>query len=121
MKLTKAETAAIIITLAFIAFTAIYAPRSRENGSVVIRAGDEEASVSLSSGAAAASPQITVDINAASAEQLETLPGIGEALAGRIITYRRENGPFARPEDIMNVSGIGAGTYKGLKDYISAG
>ena len=47
-----------------------------------------------------------VNINSASREQLMTLPGIGEVTADAIIEYREQN-PFARIEDIMNVSGIG--------------
>lgn len=62
-----------------------------------------------------------VDINSASQEELEQLPGIGPTLAERIIAYREENGPFARIEDIVNVSGIGSATYDEIKDLIAVG
>jgi competence protein ComEA len=62
-----------------------------------------------------------VDINTASQDELEELPGIGPSLAGRIIDYREENGPFARIEDIVNVSGIGSATYEDIKDLITVG
>ena len=62
-----------------------------------------------------------VDINTASQAELEELPGIGPSLAGRIIEYRDENGPFARIEDIVNVSGIGSATYEDIKDLITVG
>ena len=62
-----------------------------------------------------------VDINTASQEELEGLPGIGPTLAQAIIAYREENGPFARIEDIVNVSGIGSATYEDLKDLITVG
>jgi competence protein ComEA len=62
-----------------------------------------------------------VNINTASPEELDELPGIGETNARRIIAYREENGPFARIEDIVNVTGIGASIYEGIKDLITVG
>lgn len=61
----------------------------------------------------------TVNINTADQVQLETLPGIGPSLAGRIIQYREANGPYRSPEDIKNVSGIGDIRYEQLKNLIS--
>jgi len=60
-----------------------------------------------------------VNINTASLEELDTLPGIGPTTAQKIIDYRTTNGPFATIEDIMNVSGIGISTFDGMKDLIS--
>jgi competence protein ComEA len=71
-----------------------------------------------SGGAAALSGDGRVDINRASAEELATIPGIGPALAGRIITYREENGGFVSTEDLQNVSGIGEKTYAKMEVYI---
>ncbi|HQX17749.1 MAG TPA: ComEA family DNA-binding protein [Anaerolineales bacterium] len=62
-----------------------------------------------------------IDINSASQSELETLPGIGPTTARKIIDYREENGPFQAIEDIMNVSGIGPGTYERMKDLITVG
>ncbi|HHW55113.1 MAG: helix-hairpin-helix domain-containing protein [bacterium] len=61
-----------------------------------------------------------INLNRATKAELETLPGIGPTLAERIITYREQQGPFRRPEDLKNVSGIGEKTYENLKDYIYA-
>ncbi|SDB22100.1 competence protein ComEA [Desulfonatronum thiosulfatophilum] len=59
-----------------------------------------------------------VNINTAPSEILQTLPGIGPALAERIIAYR-EATPFEEKEDIQKVSGIGEATYNKLEDLIT--
>ncbi|MGB6874242.1 MAG: ComEA family DNA-binding protein [Dehalococcoidia bacterium] len=64
------------------------------------------------------SPQ-KIDINRAEPWLLEALPGIGETRAQAIVDYRNENGPFKRIEDLLQVSGIGEGTFDKIKDYIT--
>ena len=53
-----------------------------------------------------------ININAASAEELQRLPGIGPALASRIVEHRRKHGPFKRPQDIVIVRGMSAKLYR---------
>lgn len=60
-----------------------------------------------------------VNINTASIEQLCTLKRIGPRYAARIVQCREDNGPFAKPEDIMRVKGIGLRTYEANKDIIT--
>ena len=62
-----------------------------------------------------------ININTASADELETLPGIGPTFAKNIIDYRLENGPFGSIEEIQKVAGIGPVTYDKIKDLISIG
>jgi competence protein ComEA len=62
-----------------------------------------------------------ININTASAEELDTLPGIGPVLAQRIIDYRNKEGPFQRVEDLAKVSGIGYRTLEKLRDLITLG
>jgi competence protein ComEA len=62
-----------------------------------------------------------ININLASQNMLETLPGIGPATAMKIIAYRQEHGPFEIISDIVNVSGIGPSTYDKIKDSITVG
>jgi competence protein ComEA len=60
-----------------------------------------------------------VNINTADATILESLPGIGPTLAQRILDYRQAHGPFAKIQDIMEVSGIGPGIFEGIQDLIT--
>lgn len=60
-----------------------------------------------------------VNINIAGADELAAkLPGIGPVLAQRIVDYRTTNGLFQKPQDLTNVSGIGAKTYESLQDLV---
>ena len=61
---------------------------------------------------------IKISINNATQAQLDTLPGIGEVFAKRIIEYRIANGPFKLIEDLKNVKGIGDSLYESLKDLV---
>src|SRR5206468_518563 len=60
-----------------------------------------------------------VNINTATKEELDALPGIGPVKAQAIVDYRAKNGPFKTPEDIMKVSGIKEGEFSKLKGLIS--
>ena len=60
-----------------------------------------------------------LDLNTATAEQLEMLPGVGEELAGRILAWREEHGGFSSVEEIMEVPGIGEGKFAALEGRIT--
>lgn len=83
------------------------------------------ANAAQSKGAArsAAKPPVTsvVNINTASASDLEALPGIGAKTAARIIEHRQKNGPFKKVEELMNVRGVGEKNFLKLKAQISVG
>lgn len=61
----------------------------------------------------------TVNLNTATAQQLETLPGIGPRTAQRIIEYRQKNGPFKKVEDLMNIQGIGEKNFLKVKPLVN--
>ncbi len=60
-----------------------------------------------------------LDLNGATAEQLESLPGIGPAIAAAIIAWRDENGGFAHPDDLLRVPGIGPAKMGVLRDHVT--
>jgi competence protein ComEA len=62
-----------------------------------------------------------INLNTATAEQLDSLPGIGPKVAARIIEYRQKNGPFKKIEDVMNVKGIGEKNFLKIKGRLSVG
>jgi competence protein ComEA len=70
---------------------------------------------------AAAKPPSTavVNLNTASALDLEGLPGIGAKTAARIVEYRQKNGPFKKIEELMNVRGVGEKNFLKLKPQLT--
>jgi competence protein ComEA len=63
-------------------------------------------------------PGQTLDVNAASADQLVALPGVGPSLAQRIVDYRQQNGAFQTIDDLQNVPGIGPSKFDKLQPYV---
>jgi len=59
-----------------------------------------------------------VNLNTATAEQLQTLPGVGPAMAKRILEYRAKVGKFTKVEEILNVKGIGEKRFQKIKDRL---
>lgn len=59
-----------------------------------------------------------VNVNVASVKELQTLPGIGQVTAQRIIDYRTAKGPFAAVEDLLKVKGIGQSSLQKIRDRI---
>lgn len=115
MTLKRAETACAAVCLVLMAAAVIVslsADRARA-------AAPAELTVLEQTQAPAEPGSQAVNINTAGQELLDTLPGIGPELAGRIIAYREEHGPFEAPADIIDVSGIGLSTFEKLKDKIT--
>jgi competence protein ComEA len=86
---------------------------------VVPRQGEAAPGGASGSGSTSSAPG-KVDLNTASAEQLDTLPGIGPATAAKIVADRAANGPFRSVDDLMRVSGIGPAKFDSLKDLVRA-
>jgi competence protein ComEA len=77
------------------------------------------ASQAASRSATAAPALALVNINTASAKELEVLPGIGQKTAARIVEFRQKNGPFKKVEELMNVGGIGEKSFLKLKPQLT--
>jgi len=76
----------------------------------------------LQSQGKAAKPRAeAIDINKATANDLQKLPGIGPSLATQIVAYREKHGPFRRVEDLMVIRGIGFKKWKQIRPYIRVG
>jgi competence protein ComEA len=70
-------------------------------------------------GSGVAAPGGLVNVNTATAEELETLPGIGEVTAQAIIDHRTENGPFTSVDQLLDVTGIGDVTLENIRDLVT--
>lgn len=80
--------------------------------------GTGQASQGATGNPGATSSADKININTAAADDLMRIPGIGEAKAALIISYRSEHGSFSKPEDLMQISGIKEGIFARIKDYI---
>lgn len=94
----------------------IYVPAEGENTASAGSASGGSGSTGSASGSGS---QSLVNINKASAEELQSLPGIGESKAADIISYREANGPFKSKEDLMKIPGIKEGVYKKVEALIT--
>jgi competence protein ComEA len=66
-------------------------------------------------------PRARININSATAEELEALPSIGEVIAARIIAYREQNGPFRSVDDLIHVEGISDRTIDEIRNLVTVG
>ena len=111
IKLTKTDVFLLGLTALFmvaVALTWLLSPRQTQGGY----------DISAVPSTATAPERLTVNINTASAEELESLPGIGPVLARRIVEDRAANGPFGSRDDLLRVEGIGQAILEGIQDFI---
>ena len=89
------------------------------DGSQVLVPAQASAGAPVGSSAGSAGGTTLINVNTADATQLEELPGIGEVLAGAIVQYREEHGPFASVDQLDEVSGIGPATLENIRDLVT--
>jgi competence protein ComEA len=87
----------------------------------VLRQGEESDSLAIAAESVDTTPSGPLDLNTANASDLDSLPGIGQSFADRIIEYRATNGPFASVEDLQKVKGIGAALFAKIAPLVSVG
>lgn len=129
--ISRYEAAALGLTAAFVLFTSGWFFASQTPSEPYTVTVQQAASSTSSS--AAPQPDASQDsqqpesllegeripINTADAYELDRLPGIGPTKAQAIVEYREEHGPFQSTDQLLEVSGIGEATLKGLLDYIT--
>jgi competence protein ComEA len=94
----------------------VYVPKPGEEAPVAAGSGLPGGAGAGSGGAVPGTP---VDLNTATAEQLDTLPGVGPATAAAIIEHREQHGPFTSVDQLLDVRGIGEAKLEQLRDLVS--
>lgn len=124
----KVSVLLAVVTALFVGFTlGLFVGRNTGSGTVTLAvpAQMQTAPTTAATAAAETVPEKTVsfpvNINTADVDTLTALPGIGQVLAERIVTYRRQNGSFRAVEEIMKVEGIGEKKAEAILDLITVG
>jgi competence protein ComEA len=97
----------------------LYVPRRGEPSPAVV--GPEGGAVVGSGGGVTSAPSGPIDLNTATAEELDALPGIGPATAAAIVSHRERNGPFSSVDGLLDVRGIGPAKLEALRDLVTVG
>lgn len=114
---SRADLDAINLATALVDAAQIYVPKRGESAKRVVTRPSPGVNLppeSISSSTSGRGGTEPVDLNSATEQQLDTLPGVGPSTARAIVTYRLQHGPFVRVEDLLNVRGIGPAKLEAL-------
>ena len=117
MKLGAAQKALAAVTAVFVIFTLAFFI-GRSSSRAVVTTQKEPEVIVREIPVYEPVPDVKLNINKATADELEDLPGIGEVLAQRILHWREQNGSFISTEQLMDVEGIGEAKFAAIKDRI---
>ena len=95
------------------------APLTDGSQILVPKEGDPAMTPPAGASAGGAVPGALINVNTATATELEALPGVGEVIAQAIVVYRTENGPFTSVDQLLDVSGIGDATLANIRDLVT--
>ena len=100
----------------------VYVPRHGEPDRPALAGGGQGPGAGAGgagTGGPVATPEAPVDVNSASVEQLEALPGIGPSIAAAIVRHRDEHGPFRTVDDLADVAGIGPAKLEAIRELVT--
>ena len=127
MKLEKSQWILMVLSVLFVTFTLAFFIGRNSISAVITTQNPQPTPAQTSTAkqdeapvqeAATIIEQPRVNLNTATQEELEDLPGIGPKLAERIIAWREQNGAFVSVEQLMDVNGIAEGKFEELKELI---
>jgi competence protein ComEA len=95
------------------------APLTDGSQILVPKEGDQGTAPVAGTTGGAAVPGALINVNSATATELEALPGVGEVIAQAIVDYRTENGPFTSVDQLLDVSGIGDATLEDIRELVT--
>lgn len=95
------------------------APLTDGSQILVPKEGDQGSAPVAGASGAVAAPGGLINVNTATATDLEALPGVGEVIAQAIVDYRTENGPFTSVDQLLDVSGIGDATLEDIRELVT--
>lgn len=127
MKLEKSQWVLMVLSVLFVTFTLAFFIGRNSISAVITTQNPQPTPAQTSTAkqdeapvqeAATIIEQPRVNLNTATQEELEDLPGIGPKLAERIIAWREQNGAFVSVEQLMDVSGIAEGKFADIQDFV---
>ena len=117
----EADTAVVNLAQPLSDGVQVYVPSEKENTPPPLTVVSKPNASPAMASAGGSTAVGLININTATIEELDSLPGVGPSTAQKIIEHRESNGPFAAIENIMDVTGIGEAKFAKIKDQITVG
>ena len=115
----EADLDALGLALKLVDGQRVYVPRRGEPPGADAANGTGAAALGGPASSGGPTPERPLDLNTASAAELERLPGVGPATAAAIVTYRERNGPFSDVEELLDIPGIGPSKLEQVRGLVT--